>query len=605
LEMASLRLPGGRSRTLVANVYPANATINAVLWSSDNPAVAMVDAVTGQITAVSEGRARITAVALNGGERAVAEVEVVPGLPSLHLSIEPYERGGPNSLDRNIWRNTTVSLRGAGPYAGFAFEGMSAQARGRGNSSWIGFVKRPLRIRFDTARSMFGSDYAARDWTLIANANDRAVVRNYSAYFMGSLMEGLDFSPSGHFLHLYMDGEYRGVYMLSDQMQIHQGRVELSQHPDPALSEYFLELDGHAVRSGETFFWAHGRPFRIAFPDTNAGSGHWEFARGFIYDVFDALHAGDYDEISRIIDIDSFVDAYLVIEFLKDIDLGSSQFFQIRRSPNSKLFAGPLWDFDGSLGSPAPWYNPSPPVGDFAAQRHPFFGLLMITPWFREMVRVRWLEVTAEGAQVQTLFEEIRRITTAYQACFEHNFNRWPGVGWSPPGLHEAPFIEHVEWMTTWLERRKVWMGEFLQEWDNLPKPLSYRSHAAGRGWLGIVAMGETSGTIGERRPIEAIQLHLRGILDGSNIEIDVYAAGLGWMGWRASGQIAGTAGQARPLEAIRVRLVGPMAEQFDVAYRVHTIGVGWSPWVTNGTDAGTAGESQMIEAVQIYLQER
>ena len=151
-------------------------------------------------------------------------MEAVPGLPSLHLSIAPNVHhdpgvpGGPNELHREIWRPTTVSLRCyTGTYQEFT---VGAQARGRGNSTWVMSDKQPLRIRFDTARPMFGSNYAARDWTLIANASDHTLMRHYSAYFLGSLLDGLDFSPTGQFLHLYMDGEYRGVYMLRDRKSV-------------------------------------------------------------------------------------------------------------------------------------------------------------------------------------------------------------------------------------------------------------------------------------------------------------------------------------------------------------------------------------------------
>jgi hypothetical protein len=71
---------GGRER-LYANIIPANAANKAVNWSSDNPeSVTVNDG--GEITAVSEGTAIITAVTEDGGYTAECAVSAAPGAPS-------------------------------------------------------------------------------------------------------------------------------------------------------------------------------------------------------------------------------------------------------------------------------------------------------------------------------------------------------------------------------------------------------------------------------------------------------------------------------------------------------------------------------------------
>jgi len=400
-----------------------------------------------------------------------------PGLPSLHLSIAPYERGG---LDRWEWRPSTVSLRGgANTPAEHTFEGIRIEARGRGNTSWNNSNKRPLRIRFDTARTMFGSDYRALNWTLIANALEHSMVRNYSAYLLGELLDGLDFSPARHFVHLYMDGEYRGVYMLSDQMNINDGRMLLTAGNVPDLSEYFLEWCFRASDENEpyayfvigsmSFFRSNGRvegvPFGIRFPGGSIlrrNLGHREFAKNFIMRVDDTLARGDFYEIAQVIDVPSFIDFYLVQELFKNQDVGvSSLFFQIRRvGARHKLFAGPLWDFDRSIGS-SDWGSTSP-QGAWAATQNQFFRHLMNTNQFRGKVAARWSEIRND--EVQTMIREIRDLTTAYRACFERNFRRWPNKNTHgiPMELRRLPFPGQVDFLIDWLEQRKAWMDGFL-----------------------------------------------------------------------------------------------------------------------------------------------
>jgi len=133
---------------------------------------------------------------------------------------------------------------------------------------------------------------------------------------------------------------------------------------------------------------------------------------------------------------------------------------------------------------------------------------------------------------------------------------------------------------------------------------LRYRSHLADVGWTTYVSSGRMSGTTGQGRRMEAIQLQLTGAPAGSNIEINAHVQDVGWQGWRPSGQVAGTTGQARRIEAIQVRLTGPIAQNFAVTYRVHMAGTGWGPWVTNGATAGTTGQARQIEAIQVLLHE-
>jgi len=324
--------------------------------------------------------------------------------------------------------------------------------------------KRPLRIRFETARSMFGSNYAATDWSLIAAAIDHSLMRQPAAYFLGSLLDGMDFSPTSHFLHLYMDGEYRGVYFLTDQIHVHPGRVELTSSPDPTLSEYFLQWCIHPTTIPDFIAEYGDIPFVIEFPDNSIG--YREFVEGFMGRVGIALSSLDIDKISEVIDICSFIDFYLVHELFKNMDQGSSFYMQVRQTDTGpKLFGGPLWDFDQSSGNQL--YSQSPPWGfwdgAFVVHNNRYFNRLMITSEFKEQVSRRWGEI--RGNEVATMMERIRQLSTRYQACFEHNFYRWPDknvAGVIPQELRILPFIEQVDFLTNWFQQRKIWMDYFL-----------------------------------------------------------------------------------------------------------------------------------------------
>lgn len=61
LSQSTLSLDLNSTHTLTASVIPSNATIQTVVWSSNNPEVATVDAATGLVTAISAGYATVTA----------------------------------------------------------------------------------------------------------------------------------------------------------------------------------------------------------------------------------------------------------------------------------------------------------------------------------------------------------------------------------------------------------------------------------------------------------------------------------------------------------------------------------------------------------------
>ena len=75
LDQSALPISVGGSAELKANVTPENATNKTVTWSSDNTAVATVDA-SGKVTAVAPGTATITVTTADGGKTANCTVTV-------------------------------------------------------------------------------------------------------------------------------------------------------------------------------------------------------------------------------------------------------------------------------------------------------------------------------------------------------------------------------------------------------------------------------------------------------------------------------------------------------------------------------------------------
>jgi uncharacterized protein YjdB len=131
---------------------------------------------------------------------------------------------------------------------------------------------------------------------------------------------------------------------------------------------------------------------------------------------------------------------------------------------------------------------------------------------------------------------------------------------------------------------------------------VSYQTHVQDIGWQGYVSNGAASGTSGQSKRLEAIniKLDLQGITGG--IEYRTHVQDIGWQDWVANDALSGTSGQSKRLEAIQIRLTGEVANAYDVYYRVHAQNVGWMDWAKNGESSGTAGYSYRLEAIEIKL---
>ena len=156
--------------------------------------------------------------------------------------------------------------------------------------------------------------------------------------------------------------------------------------------------------------------------------------------------------------------------------------------------------------------------------------------------------------------------------------------------------------------------GEAAQQYD-----LYYRVHSKTYGWLDWAKNGQIAGTIGLDKQMEAIQIRIvkkDGGAPGSTtrpfvqksqdvLTYQTHVQSYGWQNDVGQGKISGTVGQAKRLEAIQIELTGGLAEKYDVYYRVHSQTYGWLGWVKNGEPAGTEGLAKRLEGIQITLVEK
>ncbi|MBR7099576.1 MAG: CotH kinase family protein [Clostridia bacterium] len=151
-------------------------------------------------------------------------------------------------------------------------ENVQAEVKVRGNYTST-YEKRPIRIKFDKKQSMCGLNDGEKykNWVLLAEYRDSSMLRNSVSFYLGNtLLEGEGVYASDFcYTEVYINGQYNGLYVLCEQQEVKEGRVELPEAEDPEdydednLSAedyaklhnvkigYFIEYDGYYQQEAE------------------------------------------------------------------------------------------------------------------------------------------------------------------------------------------------------------------------------------------------------------------------------------------------------------------------------------------------------------------
>ncbi len=278
--------------------------------------------------------------------------------------------------------------------------GTESEIKGRGNATWT-YYKRPYQIKLSGKQSLFGMD-SAKTWILLANYVDQSQLHNALAFEMGDALE-IPYNICYRYVNLYIDGSYRGLYLLCEKVQIGSGRIDIhelekdneEQNPDIDLSKLpirtvtqgdiiensiltsFTYTDGMKTPDNITGgylveldnVWGDSEPSRFTTENGNtyvvkspeyASREEMEYIAELFADMEEAIYSKDgYNRkgihYSEYIDMDSFAGVYAVEELLKNWDgyLSSMFFYKDadEGTETAKIYMGPLWDLDNILGN--------------------------------------------------------------------------------------------------------------------------------------------------------------------------------------------------------------------------------------------------------------
>ena len=386
------------------------------------------------------------------------------GIPVLEI----YTDDGSDIKSKEKYKQATMRLDGAE---------YTLQIKGRGNASWNTFPKHSYRLKLDSKAKLCGMT-ADRDWCLIGNYADPSLLRNKVASDMAKTMTALPFTPEYHSVDLFINGEYYGVFMLSEKIEDDKDRVPLGERVTAEdgtitdmgfLIEFGWDYSSENVYAKDYFDTRYCKRMYIKEPEiTKARNAEYQYIYDYIKAAEDAIVAGaGYEDY---IDVDSWVDWFIVNELTNNSECAFYRSLYMYKPVGGKLTAGPIWDYDMAFGnnlSDIPDYNGWASV-DFVYKYmySNWMKFLIKDENFMSRVRARWAEM--KNTLMEAAFASIEKSADEIEASQVYNFKLWPKVLLYQIGMSRASTLgfttwrEHVDYIGEFLQMRYEWMDERL-----------------------------------------------------------------------------------------------------------------------------------------------
>ena len=405
----------------------------------------------GDITEVSEGHLDTGAHTITGTMEAFIaslsdgrDIPVVirrSKIPSLEISLTDSLDDIHKDKDRISTGASVVLTDPSDPSSNFVSSG-DCEFKGRGNSSWEVYDKKGYQLRLGEARMVLGMD-RAKTWVLLANASDPTLLRNKLVYDITRQMN-LAFAPEGEFVDLWVNGDYRGVYLLTEKVQIGPNRLDLTSGHG-----IIAEFD-NAFYNNEIYFQDYFGNY-FALKDSADPEGLNDFLKfQEAVDTLDYLldEKRDWQEIEKWIDAESFARMFLVNEYFANCESAVTSFFWYQDGEDDVLHAGPAWDYDtcmrDGVEDPAEYY----------VYKNTFYNRFLQHEEFQQLIS----EIYAD--ECRPLFEgasnDMYALRDRISSSIDMNYIRWDVLGGTDAKGHESfPSYElNFNDQRTWLRER-------------------------------------------------------------------------------------------------------------------------------------------------------
>ena len=343
------------------------------------------------VTEVDAGRTPRYTLWGENGSRSSYELKLVlgNGLPVVKIETDGTE---PTSKDIKVPAQISISNTFS---SGTVNSPATIKVRGNATS---GYPKKPFKIKFTEKATPFGY-HSNKDWVLLAEYSDKSLLRTS---WMNELSKaaGMPYTPPYCQVELYMNGDYRGVYVFTDHIEKANHRIEIEDNG-------FIIQNDNALSDELFYFTTSLRKYNYTFkypdPDDDEivkGDDNYNYMVDYMNSFESALYSENFTDpdtgYRAYIDPVTFAKWYLIFEITHNYE--PNIYFVLPRR-GAKLQMYPAWDGEWSLGLAyrpeayggwVRWPDGEPKLDDIFWSRGKYLGRLFEDPYFVDLVKSEW-----------------------------------------------------------------------------------------------------------------------------------------------------------------------------------------------------------------------
>ena len=257
-------------------------------------------------------------------------------LPSLFVDTDS---GSMNA----VWNDKQYKEQGAltvvSENGNIQYNGKLDKISGRGNSTWIFPDKKPYSISLADSYPLCNLS-ANKDWNLLSLCYEHDKIHSKIILDMAREI-GLSSTPECTWVDLYCEGEYQGMYLLTEEVAANYKNT----------SGILLERERlDRLEEAETYFTTAECRYIFVYKEPSVLSeDQMQETIDFVQKIENMIVAGN-DLYKEYIDMDSIAKQYLLDKIFMEADAMAMSTFYYIDLDTDKIYAGPCWDYDRALG---------------------------------------------------------------------------------------------------------------------------------------------------------------------------------------------------------------------------------------------------------------
>jgi len=319
------------------------------------------------------------------------------------------------------------------------------------------------------------------DWALHGPYSDKTLMRNVLTFYLGSKTGR--WAPRTRFCELYINNDYRGLYVLMERIKRDRNRVDIAKLEPHEVSGsdltggYILSID-----RPEDYYWIS--PYKgmngygnilinIIYPDPSTMPiQQKQYIQNYVTQFENAMNSSSftnqYTGYRAYANIESFVDYFIMNEISRNVDAYRlSTFFY--KDKDKRMVMGPLWDYNLAFGNADYYqgYNTQgwviQGVGYNDGFQIPFWWEKIRTDsYFNNKLKDRWIELRAGPFSKDSIMAYIDSIGNLLSEAQVRNFQRFQVLGryvW-PNYFVGNTYQQEIDFMKNWISARINWMDQ-------------------------------------------------------------------------------------------------------------------------------------------------